>query len=547
MTPDSPKHTKAATDLPSRGAGSGVEVRTLTVDRASEILSPEAIAFVVALHRKFNPTREALLARRAERQATIDAGRLPDFLPETRTIREGSWTVAPVPQDLRDRRVEITGPVDRKMVINALNSGASTFMADFEDANSPTWENLIAGHVNLIDAIRRTITFTNPDGRTYRLAEKTATLLVRPRGWHLLETHMRVDGRPVSGSLLDFGLYVFHNARALLERGTGPYFYLPKLQSHLEARLWNDVFTFAEDTLAIPRAGMKATVLVEHILAAFEMDEILYELKDRSAGLNAGRWDYIYSIIKTFRNRPEFVLPDRVQVTMTVPFMRAYTELLVRTCHRRGAYAIGGMAAFIPSRRDPEVNRVALAQVRNDKIREVTDGFEGTWVAHPDLVTEAMNAFTGVLAGRLDQLDRTREEVRTSAKDLLDVRVPGGTVTDAGLRTNIRVGIQYIESWLRGTGAAALYNLMEDAATAEIARSQIWQWVHHGTTLHEGPRVTRELVRRIADEELARIRREAGPAFDAGRFADARQLFEYVALTEPFVEFLTIPAYDHIA
>jgi len=547
MTPDSPKSAKTAKDLPSRGASSGVEVRPPTTDRASEILSPEAIAFVVALHRKFNPTREALLARRAERQATIDAGRLPDFLPETRTIREGSWRVAPVPQDLRDRRVEITGPVDRKMVINALNSGASTFMADFEDANSPTWENLIAGHVNLIDAIRRTITFTNPDGRTYRLAEKTATLLVRPRGWHLLETHMRVDGRPVSGSLLDFGLYVFHNARALLERGTGPYFYLPKLQSHLEARLWNDVFTFAEDTLAIPRASMKATVLVEHILAAFEMDEILHELKDRSAGLNAGRWDYIYSIIKTFRNRPEFVLPDRVQVTMTVPFMRAYTELLVRTCHHRGAYAIGGMAAFIPSRRDPEVNRVALAQVRNDKIREVTDGFEGTWVAHPDLVTEAMNAFTGVLAGRLDQLDRTREEVRTSAKDLLDVRVPGGTVTDAGLRTNIRVGIQYIESWLRGTGAAALYNLMEDAATAEIARSQIWQWVHHGTTLHEGPRVTRELVRRIADEELARIRREAGPAFDAGRFADARQLFEYVALTEPFVEFLTIPAYDHIA
>ncbi len=518
-----------------------------TADRSSEILSPEAVAFVAALHRKFNPTREALLAKRAERQATFDAGRLPDFLPETRTIREGTWSVASVPQDLRDRRVEITGPVDRKMVINALNSGASTFMGDFEDANSPTWENLIAGHVNLIDAIRRTITFTNPDGRTYRLGEKTATLIVRPRGWHLLETHMRVDGRPVSGSLLDFGLYVFHNARALLELGTGPYFYLPKQQSHLEVRLWNDVFTFAEDALAIPRASMKATVLVEHILAAFEMDEILYELKDRSAGLNAGRWDYIYSMIKTFRNRPEFVLPDRVQVTMTVPFMRAYTELLVRTCHRRGAYAIGGMAAFIPSRRDPEVNRVALAQVRNDKIREATDGFEGTWVAHPDLVTEAMNAFTGVLGSRLDQLDRTREEVRVSAKDLLDVRVPGGTVTEAGLRTNIRVGIQYVESWLRGTGAAALYNLMEDAATAEIARSQVWQWVHHGMTLHEGPRVTRELVRRIADEELARIQREAGAAFDAGRFADARQLFEYVALTEPFVEFLTIPAYDHIA
>lgn len=547
MTAEPWKSTKAATEVSSRGAGSGVEVRTPTADRSSEILSPEAVAFVAALHRKFNPTREALLVKRAERQATFDAGRLPDFLPDTRTIREGTWKVAPVPQDLRDRRVEITGPTDRKMVINALNSGASTFMADFEDANSPTWENLIAGHVNLIDAIRKAITFTNPDGRTYRLGEKPATLIVRPRGWHLLESHMRVDGRPVSGSLLDFGLYVFHNARELLDRGTGPYFYLPKLQSHLEARLWNDVFTYAEDTLAIPRASMKATVLVEHILAAFEMDEILYELKDRSAGLNAGRWDFIFSIIKTFRNRPEFVLPDRPQVTMTVPFMRAYTELLVRTCHRRGAYAIGGMAAFIPSRRDPEVNRVALAQVRNDKIREVTDGFEGTWVAHPDLVTEAMNAFTGVLGSRLDQLNRTREEVKTSAKDLLDVRVPGGTVTDAGLRMNIRVGIQYIESWLRGTGAAALYNLMEDAATAEISRSQVWQWVHHGTTLHEGPRVTRELVRKIADEELARIQREAGPAFEKGRFADARQIFEHVALTEPFVEFLTIPAYDHIA
>jgi len=547
MTAEPWKSTKAATEVSSRGAGSGVEVRTPTADRSSEILSPEAVAFVAALHRKFNPTREALLVKRAERQATFDAGRLPAFLPATRTIREGTWKVTPVPQDLRDRRVEITVPTDRKMVINALNSGASTFMADFEDANSPTWENLIAGNVNLIDAIRKAITFTNPDGRTYRLGEKPATLIVRPRGWHLLESHMRVDGRPVSGSLLDFGLYVFHNARELLDRGTGPYFYLPKLQSHLEARLWNDVFTYAEDTLAIPRASMKATVLVEHILAAFEMDEILYELKDRSAGLNAGRWDFIFSIIKTFRNRPEFVLPDRPQVTMTVPFMRAYTELLVRTCHRRGAYAIGGMAAFIPSRRDPEVNRVALAQVRNDKIREVTDGFEGTWVAHPDLVTEAMNAFTGVLGSRLDQLNRTREEVKTSAKDLLDVRVPGGTVTDAGLRMNIRVGIQYIESWLRGTGAAALYNLMEDAATAEISRSQVWQWVHHGTTLHEGPRVTRELVRKIADEELARIQREAGPAFEKGRFADARQIFEHVALTEPFVEFLTIPAYDHIA
>jgi malate synthase len=525
----------------------GVEVRRPVTGWLAEVLTPDALAFVATLQREFNPTREALLVKRAERQVALTAGSLPDFLPGTRTVRDGNWTVSPVPRDLQDRKVEITGPVDRKMVINALNSGASTYMADFEDANSPTWENSMAGHVNLKDAIRRTIEFTNPDGRTYRLNEKTATLLVRPRGWHLLDKHIRVDGREISGSLLDFGLYLFHNAHALLERGTGPYFYLPKLQSHLEARLWNDVFVFSQDALGIPRGSIKATVLVEHILAAFEMEEILYELKEHSGGLNAGRWDYIYSIIKTFRDRPEFVLPDRVQVTMTVPFMRAYTELLVKTCHRRGAYAVGGMAAFIPSRRDPEVNRVALTKVREDKMREANAGFDGTWVAHPDLVQEALNAFNGVLGDRPNQLGRQREEVRTSGRDLLDARVPGGTVTEAGLRTNISVGIQYVESWLRGVGAAALYNLMEDAATAEISRSQVWQWLRHGVRLAEGPQVTPELIRTIEGEELARIRREIGaPVFDKGRFEDARKLFEQAAFSKTFVEFLTIPAYEYI-
>ncbi|TMI87776.1 MAG: malate synthase A [Bacillati bacterium ANGP1] len=528
-------------------AAAGVEVRASATGGAAEILTPEALAFVATLQREFNPTREALLQRRAERQSALNAGGLPDFLSDTRQIREGRWTVAPVPRDLQDRKVEITGPVDRKMVINALNSGASTYMADFEDANSPTWANNVGGHVNLRDAIRRSIEYTTPDGRTYRLNNTTATLLVRPRGWHLDEKHVLVDGRPISGSLMDFGLYMFHNARALLDRGTGPYFYLPKVQSHLEARLWNDVFVFAQDALGVPRGSIKATVLVEHILAAFEMEEILYELREHSAGLNAGRWDYIYSLIKTFRDRPEFVLPDRAQVTMTVPFMRAYTELLVKTCHRRGAYAIGGMAAFIPSRRDPEVNRVALEKVHDDKIREVTDGFDGTWVAHPDLVREAMASFNSVLEDRPHQLGRRREEVRTSARDLLDVRIPGGTVTEAGLRANISVGIQYVESWLRGTGAAALYNLMEDAATAEIARSQVWQWVRHAVRLSGGAPVTADLVRRLELEELARIRREIGAdTFDRGRFEEARGLFEEVALSDTFVEFLTIPAYRHI-
>ncbi len=526
----------------------GVEIRGQKDGRFAEVLTAEALAFVARLQREFNPRREGLLAERAARQARIDAGEMPDFLAATRAVREGDWRVAPAPRALENRRVEITGPTDRKMIINALNSGASTFMADFEDANTPTWQNMVEGQVNLIDAIERRIEFQNPDGRTYRLNEQVATLIVRPRGWHLVEKHLLAGGRPVSGSLFDFGLYFFHNAKRLLGKGLGPYFYLPKLESHLEARLWRDVFAFAEDAVGVPRGSTRATVLVETILAAYEMDEILYELRDHSCALNAGRWDYIFSIIKKLRNRgPAFVLPDRAQVTTTVPFMRAYTELLIKTCHRRGAYAIGGMAAFIPSRRDPKVNEVALPKVREDKTREATDGMEGTWVAHPDLVPVAKEVFDKVLGDRPNQLDRRRDEVRADAKALLDLAVPGGTITEAGLRNNVSVGLQYIESWLRGTGAAAIYNLMEDAATAEISRSQVWHWIRYGARLAEGPAVTRDLVGRITGEELAKIRSALGPAvFDRGRFGEARTLFEQVALEETYPEFLTIPAYAHV-
>jgi malate synthase len=525
----------------------GVEVRGPAVARADEVLTPGALGFVAWLQREFNPTRLRLLARRAERQHRLDAGERPDFLPETRAVRDGDWRVAPVPRDLHDRRVEITGPVNRRMIINALNSGARAFMADFEDANTPTWANTVEGQANLIDAVRRIIAFDSPEGRTYRLGERIATLLVRPRGWHLPEKHVLVDGERMSASLFDFGLYFYHNARALLERGSGPYFYLPKLESHLEARLWNDVFVAAQDRLGVPRGSIKATVLVETILAAFEMEEILHELREHSAGLNAGRWDYIFSIIKKFGRRPEAVLPDRAQVTMTVPFMRAYTELLVRTCHKRGAHAIGGMAAFIPSRRDPAVNELALARVREDKVREAGDGFDGTWVAHPDLVPVATEVFDGVLGTRPNQVERRRDDVRVDAATLLDFRVPGGTVTEAGLRNNVGVGIQYLESWLRGVGAAAINNLMEDAATAEIARSQVWQWLHHGVPLHEGPRVTPELVTAIEREELAQVQEALGTeAYARGRFDGAAALFERVALAPSFVEFLTLPAYEQI-
>jgi len=527
----------------------GIEVRGDVGDDAERILTPEALAFVGRLHREFNGERERLLARRAERQREISAGGTLDFLRETAEVREADWKVAPAPPALRNRRVEITGPTDRKMVINALNSGATGFMTDFEDSNSPTGPNMVSGQANLIDAIEGTIDFTGPDGREYRLGDQTATILVRPRGWHLHDRHLVVDGAPVSASLMDFGLFFFHNARRLLDRGAGPYFYLPKLESHLEARLWNTVFEAAQDTVDLPQGTIKATVLIETIPAAFEMDEILYELREHSAGLNAGRWDYIFSMIKTFRDRPDMLLPDRAKVTMTVPFMRAYTELLVKTCHRRGAHAMGGMSAFIPSRKDPSINERAIPQVRADKEREAQAGYDGTWVAHPDLVVTAMEQFDAVLGDRDNQVDRQRDDVQVTAEQLLDARSAGDDITEAGLRMNVNVGIQYISSWLRGNGAAAIYNLMEDAATAEISRSQVWQWVRHGATLDTGERVTPELVRRLEDEELEKIRQEIGD--DAwferhGRPKQSRALFERVALAEEFLPFLTLPAYEEL-
>jgi malate synthase len=509
----------------------GVDLLRPVRGRAEEVLSPDALEFAAGLHRRFNARRAELLEARAERQRRIEAGELPDFLPETYEVRESEWRVAPVPADLQDRRVEITGPVERKMMINALNSGARCFMADFEDANSPTWENCLEGQVNLVDAIDRTIELTTAD-KEYRLNQETAVLIVRPRGWHLHERHVVVDGQPMSASLFDFGVYLFNCAKRLLDSGSGPYFYLPKLESHLEARLWNDVFVAAQEELGLERGTIKATVLIETILAAFEMDEILYELRDHSAGLNAGRWDYIFSIIKKFRDRPDFILPDRAQVTMTVPFMRAYTELLVRTCHARAAHAMGGMAAFVPSRRDPEVNETAIAKVREDKRREAGDGFDGTWVAHPDLVPVAMEVFDTVLGQRPNQVDGRRDDVHVEAGDLLDVRVPGGEVTDEGVRNNVSIGLQYLDSWLRGVGAAAINNLMEDAATAEISRAQIWQWIRHG-------KIERERVRQLEDSELLGFHAE-------GRWQDADELFDEVALGEEFVDFLTLPAYDYL-
>jgi malate synthase len=532
--------------MASVAAAEGVEVRAPLEDRFDEILTRDALAFVAQLHRDFGGVRAALLRRRRERQEELDSGALPDFLPETRQVRESEWTVAPVPADLRDRRVEITGPTDRKMVINALNSGARMFMADFEDSLSPTWQNVVGGQLNLIDAIERTIEFED-DGRSYRLNDDVATLLVRPRGWHLPEKHVLVDGEPMSASLFDFGLYFFHNAQRLLARGTGPYFYLPKLESHLEARLWNDVFVRTQETLGLPRGTIKATVLIETILAAFEMDEILYELREHSAGLNAGRWDYMFSIIKKFRERPEFVLPDRNAVTMTVPFMRAYTELLVKTCHRRGAHAMGGMAAFVPSRKTPEINEAALAKVREDKQREANDGFDGTWVAHPDTVSTAMGEFDRVLDERPNQLERRRDDVEVTAADVLAVAETPGEATDEGLRNDVSVGIQYLSHWLLGSGAAAIFNLMEDAATSEIARSQVWQWIRHGVRLEDGRTVTSELARATVDQELAKIREAVGDdVFAKSRPDEARALFEQVALRENFVEFLTLPAYEYI-
>jgi len=490
----------------------------------SEILTPDAIDFLRRLHREFEPRRHEILAARRARAARVAAGEPLDFLSATAEVREAEWSVAPAPADLDDRRVEITGPAEPKMVINALNSGAKVFMADFEDALSPTWDNLLSGQRALSDAVRRTLTFENPDGKRYELGDSLATLVVRPRGWHLDERHFEADGQPMSGALFDFGLYLLRNGPELIERGSGPYFYLAKLQGHSEARLWNDVFVWAQDVVGIARGSIRATVLVETIWAAFEMDEILYELREHAAGLNAGRWDYIFSLIKTFADRADMVLPDRVQVTMGVPFMRAYAELLVRTCHRRGAHAIGGMSAFIPNRREPDVTERALAKVREDKQREASQGFDGTWVAHPDLVPVAMETFDHALGDRPNQKDLLRDDVSVSAAQLLDVAVPGGEISEAGLATNVSVGIRYIAAWLSGTGAAALDNLMEDAATAEISRSQVWQWVRHG-------RVSRDAV--LAEIDKWR-----------GEHAEAAGLFEQVALGDELTEFLTLPAYE---
>ena len=522
-----------------------MEISAPVTGQMAEILTPEALAFVEKLVRQFEPARQKLLARRVERQKEIDAGMLPDFPPATKNIRDDkSWRVAHIPTDLQDRRTEITGPVDRKMVINALNSGAKVFMADFEDATSPTWKNLIEGHVNLRDAVRRTISFTSPEGKQYKLGDKTATLLVRPRGWHLPEKHVLVDGQHISGSLFDFGLYFFHNAAELLRRGSGPYFYLPKMESHLEARLWNDVFIFAQETLKIPRGSVRATVLIETILATFEAEEILYELREHSAGLNCGRWDYIFSAIKKFRNREGFTFPDRVQVTMTVPMMRAYCLHVIKTCHARGAHARGGMAAQIPIKNDPAANEAAMARVLADKEREASDGHDGTWVAHPGLVPIALKAFDKHMPGP-NQITKQRPDVHVTAAELLEA--PKGTITEDGLRGNIRVGVQYLEAWLAGNGCVPLYNLMEDAATAEISRAQIWQWLKHSVALADGRKITNALYDELLAQEMARIEKEVGSErFHSGNYTRAAKLFSEMSKSAEFAEFLTLPCYELI-
>jgi malate synthase len=524
----------------------GVSFLCEDIEACERVLTPQAVDFVAGLHRRFNARRVELLRRRDQRQALIDSGAMPDFLAETEPVRQGDWKVGPCPADLQDRRVEITGPVDAKMVINALNSGASCFMADFEDALSPTWRNVVEGQDNLQKAVRRTLAFSSPEGKSYALGEKLAVLIVRPRGWHLVERHVTVDGEPISASIFDFGLYFFHNARELLERGSGPYFYLPKMESHLEARLWNEVFVAAQEQLGIPVGTIRATVLIETILAAFEMDEILYELRDHAAGLNAGRWDYIFSLIKKFRGREDAVMPDRVQVTMAVPFMKAYCDLLVRTCHRRGAHAMGGMAAFIPSRRDAEVNNTALAKVREDKERETGQGFDGTWVAHPDLVPVAKEVFDRHLGEKPNQKDVLREEVHVEARELISCGIAGGQVTENGIRLNISVALQYIEAWLQGNGAVAINNLMEDAATAEISRAQLWQWIRHRTPVTndaDGDGVmTPDDYCRIRDEEVAKLKDARGG--ETPQLDQAVKLLDELVLGSEFKAFLTIPAYQ---
>src|SRR5438128_1388488 len=523
----------------------GVDIRGPVTPEFAEILTPDAMNLVATLVRAFADRREELLQRRAQRQAEIDSGKLPDFLPETEHIRNSEWTVASIPGDLLDRRVEITGPVERKMILNALNSDAKVFMADFEDSHTPTWEGNIQGHINLRDAVNRSIEFTSPEGKPYRLQEKTATLLVRPRGWHLSEKHVLIDGQPVSGGIFDFALYFFHNMRTLLAKGTGPYFYLPKLENHLEARLWNDIFVLAQQELGIPRGTIRATVLIETILATFEMDEILYELREHSSGLNCGRWDYIFSAIKKFRQIPEFIYPDRAQVTMTTHFLRSYSLLTIKTCHRRNIHAIGGMAAQIPIKNDPQANEEALERVRADKRREATDGHDCTWVAHPGLVAIAMEEFDAVMKTP-NQIDRKREDVHVTAADLL--QVPEGTITEAGLRTNISVSLQYLESWLRGSGCVPINNLMEDAATVEISRAQIWEWIRHPKgILDDGRKVTIDLFSELLNDELAKIRAAVGEEqFSRRKFQTASDILDSIITSEQFVEFLTLPAYQYL-
>lgn len=522
----------------------GIEIVGSIKKGYEEILTPEALNFVEKLEKQFGQRRLELLASRQKRQEEINKGKLPDFLPETKHIREGDWTIAPLPEDLQDRRVEITGPTDRKMIINALNAGAKVFMADCEDSTSPTWESIIEGQRNLRDAVNRTISFENPDGKKYELKEETAVLMVRPRGWHLEEKHVLLDGKPISGGLFDFALYFFHNAKTLLEQGSGPYFYLPKMESHLEARLWNDVFVNAQNELGIPQGSIKATVLIETILASFEMNEILYELKEHSAGLNCGRWDYIFSYLKKLRSQENVILPDRSQVTMTVPFMRSYSLLTIQTCHRRKAPAMGGMAAQIPIKNDPQANDEAFAKVRVDKEREARDGHDGTWVAHPGLVPVALEAFNKEMP-QPNQINSDKQmDIEVKAEDLL--AVPDGTVTESGVRMNINVGIQYLASWLNGRGAAPIDNLMEDAATAEISRAQLWQWIRHPKgILDDGRKVTVDMYQQLKDEELVKIKQEVGEAaFENGRFEQAVQLFDELILQDEFVEFLTLPGYQ---
>jgi len=513
-------------------------------EEQEEILTPEAIEFASSLHKKFNSTRLKLLENRKVRQAEIDSGIMPDFLPDTELIRQGDWETAPIPDDLLDRRVEITGPVDRKMIINAMNSGVKVFMADFEDSNSPTWDNIINGQINLRDAVNRTISFTNPNGKHYQLNNETATLMVRPRGWHLNEKNVMVIGEPISASIFDFALYFFHNVNTLIASGTGPYFYLPKLESHLEARLWNDVFNTAQDELGIPSGTIKATVLIETILAAFEMDEILYELREHSVGLNCGRWDYIFSFIKKFRNRSDFVLPDRSEITMNRHFLRSYVNLLVQTCHKRKAHAMGGMAAQIPIKNNAEANEQALGKVRDDKKREALAGHDGTWIAHPGLAPIAMDAFNSVMP-ESNQLHNMRDEVEVIADDLLSV--PSGDITESGIRSNIRIGIQYIEAWLRGNGCVPLYHLMEDSATAEISRAQLWQWIHHEARLDNGSQITAHKFDEWMVEELEVIQSEIGKnIFNDGKFSEASSLFSEMIKKDEFDEFLTLPAYYYL-